>query len=102
MALPLTAPTGVAAAYRAAQAAPGAGPATGADGGFSAMLMRAAEGAVDAGHTADQASLAAMSGNGNGADVVLAVSKAEMALQTAVVVRDRVIAAYQDIMRMPV
>ena len=35
-------------------------------------------------------------------DTVLAVSRAEMALQTAVAVRDRVVSAYQDVMRMPI
>jgi flagellar hook-basal body complex protein FliE len=35
-------------------------------------------------------------------DVVLAVARAELALQTAVAVRDRVVAAYQDVMRMPI
>jgi flagellar hook-basal body complex protein FliE len=35
-------------------------------------------------------------------DVVIAVGRAEVALQTAVAVRDRVVSAYQDIMRMPI
>jgi flagellar hook-basal body complex protein FliE len=35
-------------------------------------------------------------------DVVLAVGRAELTLQTAVAVRDRVVAAYQDVMRMPI
>jgi flagellar hook-basal body complex protein FliE len=34
--------------------------------------------------------------------VVLAVSRAEMALQTATTLRDKVVAAYQDVMRMPI
>jgi flagellar hook-basal body complex protein FliE len=43
-----------------------------------------------------------MSGNGGLTDVVMAVSKAEMALQASVAVRDKVISAYQEIMRMSV
>ncbi|MCP5361416.1 MAG: flagellar hook-basal body complex protein FliE [Hyphomicrobiales bacterium] len=35
-------------------------------------------------------------------DLVLAVSNAELALKTIVAVRDRVISAYQDIIKMPV
>jgi flagellar hook-basal body complex protein FliE len=35
-------------------------------------------------------------------DVVTAVSNAEMTLQTVVAVRDRVLNAYQEIMRMPI
>jgi len=34
--------------------------------------------------------------------VALAVSHAELALQGAVAVRDKVVQAYQDIMRMPI
>jgi flagellar hook-basal body complex protein FliE len=34
--------------------------------------------------------------------VVSAVAKAELALQTTVAIRDRVVQAYQDIMRMPI
>jgi flagellar hook-basal body complex protein FliE len=35
-------------------------------------------------------------------DVVQAVTSAELTLQTVVAVRDRLIAAYQEIMRMPI
>jgi flagellar hook-basal body complex protein FliE len=35
-------------------------------------------------------------------EVVEAVTQAEMGLQTASAVRDRVISAYQDIIRMPI
>ncbi len=35
-------------------------------------------------------------------DVVQAVSNAELTLQTVVAVRDRVVNAYQEIMRMPI
>jgi flagellar hook-basal body complex protein FliE len=35
-------------------------------------------------------------------DVVTAVSNAELTLQTVVTIRDRVIQAYQDIIRMPI
>jgi flagellar hook-basal body complex protein FliE len=34
--------------------------------------------------------------------VVTALAKAELALQTTVAVRDRVVQAYQEIMRMPI
>ena len=94
------------AAYRAAGAAiegvmqPATPPAGG--GGFGAALQRAVEGAVELGRSADVASTAALTGQGSVTDVVLAVSRAELALQTAVAVRDRVVAAYQDVMRMPI
>ena len=43
-----------------------------------------------------------LTGQGSVTDVVLAVGRAELTLQTAVAVRDRVVAAYQDVMRMPI
>ncbi len=69
---------------------------------FGAALQGAITNLVDTGHTADSQSASAMMGKGDMTDVVMAVSKAEMALQTTVAVRDRVISAYQDIMRMAV
>ena len=101
----LIAPAQVAAAYRGAgSAAGGAGTpaAAGTGGGFGAALQRAVEGAVELGHSADAASTQALLGQGSVSDVVLAASRAELALQTAVAVRDRVVAAYQDVMRMPI
>ena len=35
-------------------------------------------------------------------DIVTAVNNAEMTLQTVVAIRDRVIQAYQEILRMPI
>lgn len=88
-------------AYRTTQGDAGAGAAPGA-GGFGDMLQSALKGVVDQGHAADQQSMAAISGHGNLLDVVSAVSKAELSLQTTIAVRDRVVQAYQDIMRMPI
>ena len=74
----------------------------GTGGDFGDVLARALEGAVQAGHQADAQSAAAIAGGGNITEVVTAVSKAELALQTTVAIRDRVVQAYQDIMRMPI
>ncbi|MBB5689179.1 flagellar hook-basal body complex protein FliE [Roseomonas alkaliterrae] len=102
MAIPL-APAGVAAAYRAADALPQAGSAAAGGGaGFGAALSRAMEQAVEVGRAADAATTSALTGQGSVTDVVLAVGRAELTLQTAVAVRDRVVAAYQDVMRMPI
>jgi len=95
------APAGAAAAYRAADALPRAGQGNAA-GGFGAALGRAMEQAVEVGRDADAATTRALTGQGSVTDVVLAVGRAEMTLQTAVAVRDRVVAAYQDVMRMPI
>lgn len=77
---------------------------TGGDPGanFGGALARALGGVVDAGHAADAQSMQAISGHANITDVVSAVSKAELALQTTTAIRDRVVQAYQDIMRMPI
>ena len=93
-------PLQAAAAYRAAASPDAAAAANG--GGFGAALQRAVEGAVEAGHAADAGGVRALTGQGGVAEAVLAVSRAELALQTAVAVRDRVVSAYQDVMRMPI
>jgi flagellar hook-basal body complex protein FliE len=94
-----------AAAYAAIQNGFGSGaddaaPAT--DSSFGAVLQGAVTGLSDLGQDADVKSVQAMSGSGSLTDVVMAVSKAEMALDASVAVRDKVISAYQEIMRMSV
>ena len=94
-----------AAAYAAIQGVSGgADDAPAATGGasFGTVLQDAMAGLSALGRDADAKSVQAMSGGGNLTDVVMAVSKAEMALQASVAVRDKVISAYQDIMRMSV
>ena len=90
-----------AALYRSAGTPPAEGPA-GEGGGFGAALQRALQDGVTLGRSADAAATQALAGQGSVSDVVLAVSRADLALQTAVAVRDRVVAAYQDVMRMPI
>lgn len=72
--------------------------------GFGTALSNAMQGLVDTGNAADAKSMQAISGTGSGSltDVVTAVNKAELALQTTVAIRDRVMQAYQEIMRMPI
>jgi flagellar hook-basal body complex protein FliE len=98
-------PSAAAAAYaRVDSGAQGVSDAAAAgDGGtFGATLQRALQGAVDAGHEADAKAMQALSGNGNLTEVVTAVARAELALQSATAIRDRVVQAYQDIMKMPI
>ena len=77
-------------------------PVAGSGADFGSMVQSALKGVVSQGHAAEAQSTAAISGHGNLLDVVSAVSKAELSLQTTIAVRDRVVAAYQDIMRMPI
>jgi flagellar hook-basal body complex protein FliE len=72
------------------------------DPGFGAVLARAIGGVTSAGHQADAQAVRAISGEGNVTEVATAVSRAELALQTAVSIRDKVVQAYQDVMRMPI
>lgn len=81
----------------------GAGAATSNEGGsFANVLRDTAEAARQTLQSAESQSLKAAVGEADMNDVVLAVSKAEMTLQTVVTVRDRAIQAYQDILRMPI
>jgi flagellar hook-basal body complex protein FliE len=94
-------PAAAVAAYRAASGEPAAAAAA-APGGFGGMVQRALEQGVELGRSAEAASTAAMLGQGGVTEAVLAISRAELALQATVAVRDRVVAAYQDVMRMPI
>jgi flagellar hook-basal body complex protein FliE len=69
---------------------------------FGSSLQTALEGVMGQGHAAEGLAMKAVAGEGNIIDVVSAVSKAELSLQTTIAVRDRVVQAYQDIMRMPI
>jgi flagellar hook-basal body complex protein FliE len=70
--------------------------------GFGEMLSEALQDTVNAQKTAEATSVKAVNGKADVTDVVTAVTNAEVALDTVVAVRDRVINAYQEIMRMPI
>jgi flagellar hook-basal body complex protein FliE len=69
---------------------------------FSALLKDAIGSVVEAGHKSDAQQQAMVAGKANIVDVVTAVSETEVAVQTLVSVRDRVIQAYDEIMKMPI
>jgi flagellar hook-basal body complex protein FliE len=77
-------------------------PVSGKTDSFGETMSRVLDTAVQSGHKADDQVMQALSGGGNLTDVVTALSHAELTLQTATVVRDRVVQAYQDIMKMPI
>ena len=74
--------------------------ATGAD--FSSLIQSAISGVAQSGKAAEAQAIAAAAGKADIVDVVTAVAESEAALETLVAVRDRVIAAYEEIMRMPI
>jgi flagellar hook-basal body complex protein FliE len=80
---------------------PAAKPAT-PEGGFGQLLTSALDGVADAGKRGEAQMMAVGAGKANVVDVVTAVAESETALQTLVAVRDRVISAYEDIMRMQI
>ena len=90
------------AAYAGAQTQKGA-PSGEADaaGGFADLVRTAAEGAIDKMRQGESQSIAAVAGKADVTEVVNAVAEADLTLQTVVTVRDRVIEAYKEILRMP-
>jgi flagellar hook-basal body complex protein FliE len=71
-------------------------------GDFSALLSRAINGAISTGEQAETQSMQAIAGGGDLTSVVTAVSRAQLALETSVAIRDRVLQAYQDIIKMSI
>ena len=69
---------------------------------FGQLLAQTASDAIDASRSSESISIQAASGRVDLQDVVEAVNAAEISLQTVVSIRDRVISAYQEIMRMPI
>lgn len=96
--------TSVLAAYRAASgqaAAPGLAPRDEVPS-FAAILEEAGREAVETMKKSERMSAQAVVGQADLTDVVNAVTNAEVTLQTVTTVRDRVITAYQEILRMPI
>lgn len=71
-------------------------------GSFADMVKDVVEEAAETTAQGEKASIEALSGGGNMVDVVGAVTNAEVTLQTVVTVRDKIIQAYQDIIKMPI
>jgi len=79
--------------------APTAGPQ---QSGFAEMLTNVMGDMTQTSRAAEGQMASAVQGQGSLIDVVTAVSSAEASLETVMAVRDQVIAAYQEIMRMPI
>jgi len=95
---PLGALTGSGSAT--ASIAPPEGEGTGTD--FASVLKDAAKVAIGTAKGAEQSSLAAVAGKADIREVVAAVASAEMTLETVVNVRDKMINAYNEILRMSI
>jgi flagellar hook-basal body complex protein FliE len=75
---------------------------SGDGGSFTSVMKRALSEVVNTGQDAEDKSMQAIAGQGNLTDVVTAISKAELALQTTVAIRDKMVSAYQTIMNMTI
>jgi flagellar hook-basal body complex protein FliE len=69
---------------------------------FGALVKGAIQEAVKIGKQSEKLSVAAVNDKADLNQVVTAVAEAEVTLQTVVAVRDKVIDAYKEILRMPI
>ena len=69
---------------------------------FGDLVKAGLQQSVDTVRAGEQASARAVTGDANLQDVVGAITQAELTLETVVAVRDRLVTAYQEIMRMPI
>ena len=70
--------------------------------GFAGLVREALETTAQQARQADQATAQSVVGNADLVEVVTAISESELAIETIVGLRDRVIGAYESIMRMPI
>ncbi|MCS7267575.1 MAG: flagellar hook-basal body complex protein FliE [Geminicoccaceae bacterium] len=75
---------------------------TGPDGGFAALLRHEFATTVATLRHAEATAVKGLLGEASLQEVVEAISAAELGLQKVTAIRDRVIAAYQEILRMPI
>lgn len=95
--LPIAAITSV---RQVAEAAPSAAPNGVASTRFADLLGSAARTALESVRNAENATAQGLAGKADTQAVVEALSNAELTMQTVVAVRDRVLGAYNDVMRM--
>lgn len=70
--------------------------------GFMDLLNQAVNSVTETGTAAETKAAELASGRADIVELVTAVAETEMAVETMVTVRDRVIAAYQEIINMPI
>ena len=97
-------PLSAARAYQqAARSAQGGAGTAGNDAvDFGSLVQEAVREAGRSAQTAEQQAMAVAAGRADIVDVVTAIAAAETQLQTVIAVRDQVISAYQEILRMPI
>jgi flagellar hook-basal body complex protein FliE len=86
--------------YGAAKAAVKTPPAASAD--MAALTFDAIQKFAGVIEQSEKASIGLMTGGADPHSVVEAIAAAELAIETAVTIRDKVVEAYQELLRMPV
>ncbi len=94
-------------AYRAASKSIASGNAPSSSGGgsgdsFASMVGDSLKQAVSTGYQAEALSMKQIAGEADLKDVITAVANAEQTLETVVAVRDKVLNAYNEILKMPI
>ena len=106
MASPLAAASAYSSVARLADPSAALGSAMGgaakSDTSFTSVLKEAMDAVNETGKKSDTQSRAMVNGKSNMVDVVTAVAETEVAIDAVVAVRDKVIAAYEEIMKMPI
>ena len=69
---------------------------------FAGLVNDTLKSAVKTGYEAETLSLKQIAGEADLKDVITAVANAEQTLETVVAVRDKVLAAYNEILKMPI
>lgn len=69
---------------------------------FSNLLKDSLQDAIDTQYNSEAVKMESITGKVDLADLVTSVNNAELSLNTVIAVRDKIIAAYQDIIRMPI
>lgn len=69
---------------------------------FADLLQSSVQDSIETMRTGEDMSAKAVTGEADLTDVVQSITAAELTLQTVVSVRDRMVSAYQEILRMPI
>jgi len=80
----------------------GGGAAATGGGDFAQFMQDAGAAAIESLQRGEEMSKQGIAGNADLAEVVAAVNDAEMTLKTVTTLRDKMVAAYQEIARMPI
>ncbi len=93
-------------AYRTLQKMPTASPEApsgeAVPGDFASVLADAGKGVISEARAAEQVMTSGLAGGHSTQEIVQATLELEQTVQLAVSVRDKLVEAYQDIMRMPI